>query len=221
MSYKNHFKKIKESDYFIRRKIECDLKNIKFDDEMKKVAGSFDTYFDMWTATYSDKFYDMSTIVRLGTIIEGCLKDYYQDKMGFSNRKELKDHINSSQNVFQQVLPWHTDGVLNRIKNQFSVDPFSISELAILQEAMLLRHLYAHNSGVLDQKFVENYKRLTSVDLSQSSSPYKDFELQDYYYFEPLRNISKYISGTEKFPRVNFPVMKYWNILIQKSYSTI
>lgn len=23
------------------------------------------------------------------------------------------------------------------------------------------------------------------------------------------------------FPRVNFPVMKYWNILIQKSYSTI
>ena len=31
-------------------------------------------------------FYDMTTIVRLGTIIEGCLKDYYQD-----NRKNTKN----------------------------------------------------------------------------------------------------------------------------------
>lgn len=199
MSYKNHFNKVRESEFFIRRQLENSLKSIPFDDRMKSVAGNYDTYFDMWRATYSDKFYDMTTIVRLGTVIETCLKDYYQNKSGFSNRKELKDHINSKQNVFQQVLPWHIDGVLKRIKKEFSIDPFAISELPLVQETMLLRHLYAHNSGVIDKKFVEHYERLTSIDLGSQSSIYNTYELDDCYYFEPLNNISKYLSATEKF----------------------
>ena len=199
MSYKNYFRKIRESEYFLRRQIESNLKSIKFNDQEKEKYGDHDTYFDLWCATLSDKFYDMTTIVRLGTIIEGCLKDYYQDKKGFSNRKQLNDHIDSNQNVFQQVLPWHSDGVLNRIKAEFSVDSFSISELPVLQETMLLRHLYAHNSGLIDEKFVRDYKRLIGTDLGDANSAYKNFENQDYYYFEPLSRVSNYLSETERF----------------------
>ncbi|AUJ69771.1 MULTISPECIES: hypothetical protein [unclassified Pseudoalteromonas] len=199
MSYKNHFKRIRESEYFIRRKIEQTLKAIQFDEEIKEIAGNHDTYFDMWQATYGDKFYDMTTIVRLGTTIEMCLKDYYQSRKGFSSRKELKDHINSKQNIFQQVFPWHNQGILTKIESEFQVELFQIPQLKIMQETMLFRHLYAHNSGLLDKKFVDDYKRLSNIDLSSSSSEYRDYEIEDYFYFEPLKKVSHFIDGTEKF----------------------
>ncbi len=218
LTYINHFRRIRESEYVIKRVIEENLKQIPFDDELRKTGGGYSDYYHMWQATLSDKFYDMTTIVRLGTIIECCLKDYYQEKSGISNRKELQEHINSRQNVFQQVLPWDNEGILTRIKNQFKIDPLLIDELPILQEVMLLRHLYAHNSGLLDRKFVNNYERLTGIDICKSSSifseslknvsstfkfaeksMYSDFEYEDTYFFEPLHKMSIFISGSERF----------------------
>lgn len=172
--HKKHFRRIRESEYFIKRVFEENLKKIQLDSKTKILVGPYDSYFHMWQATLSDKFYDMTTVVRLGTVIEICLKDYYQEQCGLSNRKELQAHVNSEQNIFQQVQPWHKNGIFVKIENQFHINPLQIDEVKTIQQVMLLRHLYAHNSGLLDKKFVNNYKRLTGIDICMAASLYPE-----------------------------------------------
>lgn len=223
--HKKHFREIRESEY-LKRIFEKHLLKIQSDSQKSKkslLAGPFNdcyhewhttnSYHHMWQATLLDKFYDITIMVRLGIVIESCLKDYYQEQCGLSNRKELQEHMNSTQNIFQQLQPWHKNGIFVKINNEFHINPLEIDEVKTIQQVVLLRHFYAHNSGLLDQQFVNNYQRLTGIDICKAESLYpglftdnknrktiySDYESEDIYFFEPLKKIQALISDSEKF----------------------
>ena len=65
---------------------------------------------------------------------------------------------------------------------------------------MLCRHLYAHNSGILDEDFVEKYENLTGVDISEDQViKGLGYPSEDVYFFAPLKSIGTCIENCEQF----------------------
>ena len=77
-------------------------------------------------------------------------------------------------------------------------------KLAAIQEIMISRHLYAHNSGLIDDKFIAEYLDLTGIDVSKLPNIAPFYPNEDCYYFEPLKKLSDYIEDTRRFFRT-FP----------------
>lgn len=55
--------------------------------------------------------------------------------------------------------------------------------------------------GILDDKYIENLKRLNSVDLLADPIITNKYPAEDVYYFAPLRDINRFIEGSRKFFR--------------------
>lgn len=82
-----------------------------------------------------------------------------------------------------------------------NVDITVIPELPIVQELVLHRHLYAHNLGVIDDDYISNLKRLTSVDLQANPSVAAQYPAQDVIWFEPLSRLHVFIEAVRSFVR--------------------
>jgi len=123
------------------------------------------TYFDVWTKSYADKFFDMGTFVRAAASVETSLRDYYMKKKGHANLAHLRQDPSYKKNIFQRVMPWHgADGAIELLKS-VNVDVTSFPQLRAIQELVLHRHLYAHNLGVVDDDYIDKLNKLTGLDL--------------------------------------------------------
>ncbi|NGZ07632.1 MAG: hypothetical protein G8237_14905 [Magnetococcales bacterium] len=170
-----------------------------FTTEAKKFVGEYNNYGEYWERSFSDRFFDMGTMIRLGTSIEIGLKSYYMKKKLYSSLTELKSDPHCSQNIFQRIQPWNTSGgAINLFYQQIGCDLNTNSFLLSVQEIMLHRHLYAHNSGLIDDKYIERYKTLTGIDIS-SDEKLIDYPSQDIYWFEPLKKLNEFIDYTREF----------------------
>lgn len=165
----------------------------------KTVFPNANTYLDVWQSRFGDRFFDMSTLIRIGTSIEIVLRDYYMQKMGYANQIQLKADTSYSLGVFQRIMPWSV-GAIDLFK-AIGIDLTTKSDWITIQEIMLHRHLYAHNSGILNDKYINDLLKLTGRNLLNDPLVTSTYPAQDTLYFHPLGNITAFIEATRRFSR--------------------
>lgn len=165
--------------------------------EGKPAFGNYDNFYDYWSGSQNEDFFDMGTFIRLGSVIESNLKCYYMYKKGLSNLLQLKADPSYKQNIFQRILTGQ-DG-LKMYKDELLLDLEANPHLKKIQEIMINRHLYAHNSGLLDEKYIQQLKDLTGEDLMMLPEINAHFPNEDIYWFKPLRNLPEYIEESRGF----------------------
>lgn len=190
--------RVAETHFFIRPFLEHSLKQQIIADGAKQFSLGANTYHEFWTKSLSDKFFDMGTFIRLGTALENSLKYYYMEKKGHNNLLDLKNDPNYQLNIFQRVLPWTHNSAIDLYRNELGIDLTQNQYLNSIQEIMLCRHLYAHNSGLLTEDFIDKYKRLTSFDILSLPNA-NTFPNQDTYCFEPLKRLNDFIEDSRRF----------------------
>jgi hypothetical protein len=143
----------------------------------------------------------MGTLIRAAASVETGLRDYYVQKVGHSNLTQLRADPKYKQNIFQRVMPWSgKEGAIALFKS-IGVDLNTKQDFATVQELVLQRHLYAHNLGVIDAKYMADLKRLTGQDISQHQSVLNVFPAHDVVWFEPLARLNVFIEAARSFLR--------------------
>ncbi|MGB4925453.1 MAG: hypothetical protein WBP25_03025 [Giesbergeria sp.] len=194
--------RVAETHFMIRPTLNSALKKNALTADGQAIYPGCSTYFDVWTNSYSDKFFDMGTLIRAAASVETSLRDYYAKKKGYVNLSQLRQDSSYKKNIFQRVMPWHgNDGAVALLKT-INVDITAIPELPIVQELVLHRHLYAHNLGVIDDDYIKNLKRLTGVDLKADPNVASQYPAQDVFWFEPLSRLPVFIEAVRSFVRV-------------------
>lgn len=196
---KNQINRVAETHFFLKPVLVNALKNQIITEEERKFTNGADNYYEYWTATFNDRFYDMATLIRLGTEIENGLKYYYMEKMGHQNLLDLKNDPNYENNIFQRILPWTKNSAIDLFITYLNYDLNNNTKLRIIQELMLCRHLYAHNTGLINDDFVNKYYRLTGIDIAQIAQIKNSYPQNDTYFFTPLNKINEYIEESKRF----------------------
>src|SRR5919112_2505769 len=102
----NEINGVAQIHFYMRRVIEAGLKSIMITPEGRAIVGEYNTELDRWRGTFADKFFDMSTIIRLGTAIEICLRTYYMDRKSYSTLIDLRSDARYKKGIFQRVQNW-------------------------------------------------------------------------------------------------------------------
>lgn len=196
---KTELNRVAETQFFLRPVLEKALQNNIVTEEGKKYCANCDNYHQFWQLTHGHSFFDMGTFIRLGSAIEKCFKYYYMGNKGYKTNTELLADPNYAQNIFQRIQSWQNNGVRNLFISQLSYDIRQIPELSTIQEAMMHRHLYAHNSGLIDDTYLDRIQQITGIDLRNEDEIKNQYPSNDVYWFKPLKELSKYIEGARKF----------------------
>jgi len=191
--------RVAEVHFSIRPVLVRALRQQYITDEGRKWVGNFENYYDLWTATFSDKFFDMATAIRLGSVIENSLKRYYMDKKGYINISQLKTDPNYRRGIFQQVQSDQNKGVIWLYNEADIYDLSTNQHLVSIQEAMMHRHLYAHNSGIIDDDYIDKIKKITGQDIKTLPEIAASYPTNDTYWFEPLRRLNDFIEEARRF----------------------
>lgn len=195
---------VAETQFYLRPVLIKSLQKQLLTDDARVFLGKpYKDYAEYWKDSFSDRFFDMATMIRLGTAIECCLKWYYMHKKKYTNMSHLKDDPDYEQNIFQRVQSWQSNGVISLYKAQLGIDLTTLPKLSSLQEAMMHRHLYAHNSGILDQHYIDKIKKITGTDIALLPEAVS-YPTSDTYWFEPLKRIGPLIEDARTFFR-EFP----------------
>ena len=185
----------------VRPTLNSVLRKIVLTTEGQALSPGCSTYFDIWTKSYSDKFFDMGTLIRAAASVETSLRDYYAQMKGHVSLSQLRQDPNYKKSIFQRIMPWHgKDGAIALLRT-VNVDITAIPELQTVQELVLHRHLYAHNLGVIDDEYIKNVKRLTMVDLQADPTVAAQYPAQDVFWFEPLGRLPVFIEAVRSFVR--------------------
>jgi hypothetical protein len=193
--------RVAETHYMILPALKNALTQQILTPEGQQLFPDCSTYWDVWTRRLSDKFFDMGTLIRAAASVETALRDYYVLRKGYTNLTQLRQDSQFKENIFQRIMPWHkTDGAISLLTS-VDVDLRAIQELPQLQELMLHRHLYAHNLGVIDDKYIDRLKKLTGRDLMADPGIRATYPAQDVYWFEPLSRLNLFIEAVRGFFR--------------------
>lgn len=192
--------KAAEAHFFIRPQIDKALRAHKLtDDARAHFKQPWKTYHEVWTAQMSVKFDDMTTMIRLGSAIETELRDLYMRLKGHANLLSLKADTDVNRGVFQTIKPWQTTkGSALATLKLAGYDLLQNPKLLQAQQVMLHRHLYAHNVGVIDDEYIDDWKLLTGEDLLPVTTA-SGYPALDVYWFRPLTNLKTYIEDLRKF----------------------
>lgn len=197
--FKREINRVAEVHFLLRPVLSNSLKQQVITDEGRKIVGNFQTYKDLWIASFSDRFFDMATMIRLGSVIEGCLKTYYMYKKGYTNVLQLKADPKYEHNIFQRVQSWQRNGVITLYKNELGYDLSTNLHLVSIQEAMMHRHLYAHNSGIIDDDYISKIQKITGQNIKMIPEIAKNYPTNDTYWFEPLKRLNYFIEESRSF----------------------
>jgi len=197
--FRQDINRVAEVHFYLRPVLLKALREQSITDEGRKLVGNFENYYELWTATFSDKFFDMATAIRLGSVIEKCLKNYYMDKKGYINISQLKTDPNYKRGIFQQVQSYQNKGVIWLYNKADIYDLSTNKHLVSIQEAMMHRHLYAPNSGIIDDDYIDKMKKITGQDIKTLPEIAASYPTNDTYWFEPLTRLNDFIEEARKF----------------------
>lgn len=186
-----------EMQYMIMPTLRNALKSQILFEEGKRLFPDAENYEDVWKSRFGDRFLNMSTLIRVASSIENILRDYYMYKKGHRNLIDLKSDSKYKQGVFQRIMPWGEGAI--QLLSSLGIDLTIKKDWKIMQEIMLHRHLYTHNSGLLDEKYISELKALTGLDLTEDKSISALYPAQDVYYFAPLENLGQFIEAGRRF----------------------
>jgi len=191
-----------EFQFYIRKIIHDNLKNSTFPDALMKAMGwSHSNYYDLWKHQNGDRFMDMTTMVRIGAAIEGELRTTYMRLKGHANLVDLHEDPDFNLGAFQRIMPWHEDENSARaLIYKVGIDLEEINSIDDARKVMAHRHLYAHNVGLVDEKYISHWLRLTGEDVSLALTKH-GYPEEDCYWFQPLDDMNNYIEVIQHFVR--------------------
>ena len=158
--------RVAETQFLVRRTLISALKRRTLTVEGQKLSPGCSTYHDVWTKSFSDRYFDMGTLIRAAASVETGLRDFYVQKCGYANLTQLRNDPRYKQNIFQRIMPWSGKDGAKALFKTIGVDLTKVSDYSVAQELVLHRHLYAHNLGVIDAKYVADLKKLIGRDIS-------------------------------------------------------
>lgn len=196
--------RIKQLHWDIRERLLIALQNTPMAPAGIAFTGCLN-YRDFFEKSFNDRFFDMTTMIRLGATIEGHLRQIYMKKKSFNSLGDLRADKKVSKTIFQKIVPeiGQTAGLLTPAQIlllSVGVEIGAMPDFQAIQEIMLHRHLYAHNLGVVDDNYIQKWKQITLEDISDELKK-SGYPNQDTYWFRPLRKITDYINHLEKFIR--------------------
>lgn len=86
----SEIERVAETHYFIRHVLKRALTNYELTSGAKETFPGCSTYWDIWTQRFSQKFFDMGTLIRAAASVETFLRDYYAYKKGYQNLSQLR-----------------------------------------------------------------------------------------------------------------------------------
>jgi len=113
----------------------------------KRIEGDYDSYLEMWTAGFGDRFFDLSTLVRLASAIESGLRDFHGAHGG-----------NAPDRGFYQRIakPAGATALADKFLQDCNYKIRTNEAWLRVREIMHHRHLYAHRNGVVDESYITN-----------------------------------------------------------------
>jgi hypothetical protein len=194
--------RIAESQFMIRPMLKDRLASQELTDDARKLLGKpYKNYYELWTGSLSDKFHDMTTMIRLGAAIEEELRNVYMHTKGHVNLSALKADTDYRRGAFQRIQPWQIKaGTAQHTLNLVGYNLFANSQVTAAQRTMLHRNLYAHNIGLIDEDYIINWLRLTSEDIAPIVASL-GYPTNDTYWFRPLDELDGTIENLRKFVR--------------------
>jgi hypothetical protein len=156
------------------------------------VARDCKNMYELWVMQYGDKFYTMANLIQLCSIIETGFRDYYREKKSYLSLVDLTSDKEIKGAHFQRLIG--DNPLQNLFLSQLSVNLESLPDFLEIKKAMVLRHLYAHRSGLVDQKFINDWEKLTGQNLEPNFT-LVGYPNKDVFWFEPLSNISNFIEA--------------------------
>ncbi|HET8862233.1 MAG TPA: hypothetical protein VFM94_03185 [Solirubrobacterales bacterium] len=195
---------VAEVQFFLRHQLRRALEGQAFadDENVRRLTGDSKHWLEFWERQSGQEFFDMATLVRLATTVEMLLRDYYRNCLGHPSISELAPKGGSG--VFQRLFPWGSPSVIDLYADALAVDLGENPELRRMQELMAHRHLYAHSSGLVNENYLDNWRKLTGDDLMAAGvlGSYPD---EDFFWFKPLEELDEFIEDSRRFFRW-FPV---------------
>ena len=181
--------RVAEAHFYLRHVLENGL-NYPLTDVGRANLGNHDSFLEYWRSSFGDRFFDMTTFIRLGSAFESGLRNFHHSHGGVEKRG-LYQRIVSDDGLEELVKAIRADCGYNLGTND---------QLPIMREMMVNRHLYAHRSGLIDEQYLNDYAALTGQDLRPNlrALGYPD---QQVYWFKPLRQLSEFIEGAREFFR--------------------
>ena len=102
----NEINQVAEVHFYIKHVIESAFKHTVINPDVRYLVGGYDSELARSRGTFADKFFDLSTMIRLGTAVEVCLRTYYMDRKGLSTLIDLRNDCRYQRGIFQRVQDW-------------------------------------------------------------------------------------------------------------------
>lgn len=142
----------------------------------------------------------MAFIIRIGSVIENGLREFYMAKRGLNSIQELKqtDDIFRLNVIFQRLKQREDGRDAISIFNKIGISITDNIHYKKIAEILEHRHLYAHNSGFVDDKYIFKIIEITGEDIRGKLTQY-GYPEKDVQWLRPLNKITEYASVVEEF----------------------
>mgnify|MGYP000906795407 CR=1 FL=1 len=196
--------RIKDIQIGVKPILEEALEQKKIPNEHDLYKLGLESYNDYWKLTKSDVFFEVSLLVRLGSVIEHGLRVYFMHKLNLTNTAEIelffKDKKEIKLNgIFQRWKSVDENNVAELFINYVGIKLEDIKFCNVIKEIVIHRNQFVHKLGMIDEKYINNINELTGVNIMEVGNV-KDFYPQtDYIYLAATENLEEYINNTISF----------------------
>lgn len=196
--------RIKDIQIGVKPLLEEALEQKKIPNEHELHKLGLENYNDYWKLTKSDVFFEVSLLVRLGSIIEHGLRVYFMYKLNLKNTTEMelffKDKKEIKLNgIFQRWKNNGNDNVAMLFLNYVSIKLEDVKFCNVIKEIVIHRNQFVHKLGMIDEKYINNIFELTGVDIKEESDVKNHYPNVDYIYLRATEKLEEYIKNTISF----------------------
>ncbi len=189
--------RVAETHFFVRPVLMRALEGYAVTPEGNAFIGrSYANLKEQWQAEFADRFFDMGTLQRLATSVEQGLRETLRLVAGAQG---LDRAYEKGQGIFQQLV--RPQNLLAIFQAECNYDLTANPAWHRMQVLMAHRHLYAHRSGLIDQKYVDQMALLTDEDLTPALTAL-NWPTVLTYWFRPLDELPSFIEESRRFFRM-------------------
>lgn len=189
---------VAEVHFHLRIRLEAALEAFTFTEEARKRLGiEAVNYKQYWKQSYSDRYFDMGTLQRLATAVETGLRHHHRTIAG----SDLAKTATKDRAVFQALV--RPERLLDLFQRDCGYDLSSNPNWQDMRLLMAHRHLYAHRSGLVDDKYLDDVRLISGEDLRPLLEEW-GYPEEELLWFRPLSHLDHSIEAAKRFFR-HFP----------------
>lgn len=155
------------------------------------------SYKQYWKQSYSDRYFDMGTLQRLATAVETGLRHHHRAIAG----SDLAKTATKDRTIFQALI--RPERLLDLFRTDCGYDLSSNPSWQDMRLLMAHRHLYAHRSGLVDDKYLDDVRLISGEDLRPVLEE-RGYPEEELLWLHPLSHLDHFIEAAKRFFR-HFP----------------